>query len=481
MRSINIRVLVLFALLVIPAISLSQTTDADAATQPQKSIIISADWNRFRAPDSLNYLEFSAAVGRTGLDYVQTEDGYSTEFMVEAQLVQADTIVARKVWRNKNTVDSLGAINEGQQLYVANDFYIEPGEYELSLKLYDVTDSTHAAVARMPLNTKSFNDSPAISDVQAASQIVPASTDDRFVKNGFQVLPNPAGIFGIGLPILYTYTELYNLVEGTSEEGEKYTVQYRIFDQDGNLAKEYPSKTRQKPGGSAVDVNNLNVVTLSSGAYTLHIQLVDHETDSTASTQRRFFVYREADYSEENLAKQQMRMQDNGIGSAGLDADRYDVMSEEALDEEFESARYIADKSDQRTWKDLDLEGKRNYIQEFWAEHDETPGTPRNEFKQAYLGRVQLANTLYRGTFRDGWKTDRGRILLVYGKPDEIERFPQSGENREYSVWHYYAIQGGVHFIFVDKRALGDQELVHSTARGELYDPDWTRWIDPNN
>ena len=87
---------------------------------------------------------------------------------------------------------------------------------------------------------------------------------------------------------------------------------------------------------------------------------------------------------------------------------------------------------------------------------------------------------MYRGTFVDGWKTDRGRILLVYSKPDEIERFPSSSDSREYHIWHYYSLQGGIYFIFADKRNMGDLELVHSNARGELYDPDWRRWITPD-
>ena len=94
---------------------------------------------------------------------------------------------------------------------------------------------------------------------------------------------------------------------------------------------------------------------------------------------------------------------------------------------------------------------------------------------------MQHANQQYKGNFREGWRTDRGRVLLIYGRPDEIERFPFSNQNRSYEVWHFYQVQGGVDFIFVDKREMGDYELVHSTARGELYDPEWTRWIDPNS
>jgi len=226
-------------------------------------------------------------------------------------------------------------------------------------------------------------------------------------------------------------------------------------------------------------VNNLNVVTMVSGAYDLVVTVVDLENEATAENKRRFYVYREGDFAEGGAVFQKVEVP-AGQGSPGIDASRYDTMMEEELDLEFDWAKYIAEREERRTWNRLNLEGKREYIKEFWAKRDETLGTPANEFKQDYFSKVQLANTMYRGTFRDGWTTDRGRILLVYGKPDEIERFPESSDYKEHHIWYYYDIQGGVEFYFVDKRGLHDLELVHSTARGELYDIDWQRWIDPN-
>jgi hypothetical protein len=74
---------------------------------------------------------------------------------------------------------------------------------------------------------------------------------------------------------------------------------------------------------------------------------------------------------------------------------------------------------------------------------------------------------------------NRGRVLLLYGEPEEIERFPSSNEARAYLIWHFFEIEGGVEFVFVDLKNSGDMELVHSTARNELQDPAWQRWLNP--
>ena len=45
-----------------------------------------------------------------------------------------------------------------------------------------------------------------------------------------------------------------------------------------------------------------------------------------------------------------------------------------------------------------------------------------------------------------GWKTDRGRVYVLYGEPSEIEKFPNQMDQKPYEIWHYNDIEGGVYF-----------------------------------
>ncbi len=76
---------------------------------------------------------------------------------------------------------------------------------------------------------------------------------------------------------------------------------------------------------------------------------------------------------------------------------------------------------------------------------------------------------------REGYRADRGRVHIVYGPPDDIERHPNETDSRPYEIWSYNNIQGGVIFVFVQKNSGGDYELVHSTHRNELRDDNWDR------
>jgi GWxTD domain-containing protein len=89
----------------------------------------------------------------------------------------------------------------------------------------------------------------------------------------------------------------------------------------------------------------------------------------------------------------------------------------------------------------------------FWAKHDPDPKTPRNELMEEYYARVAYADKNF-GNYREGWKTDRGRVLIQFGPPQNVERHPFDAESKPYEVWYYY--EQNRQFVFVDDSGFGD-------------------------
>ena len=90
----------------------------------------------------------------------------------------------------------------------------------------------------------------------------------------------------------------------------------------------------------------------------------------------------------------------------------------------------------------------------FWEQRDPTPGDGLNEYKEEFLRRVQVANDRF-SVVRKGWRSDRGRIYILYGEPDQIDH---ERTNRATEIWHYDQL--GRRFVFVDRGGYGDYELV---------------------
>ena len=108
------------------------------------------------------------------------------------------------------------------------------------------------------------------------------------------------------------------------------------------------------------------------------------------------------------------------------------------------------------------LEERKEAWDRFWEARDPDPATLQNEALMEFFRRVRHANE-YFSDFDDGWKSDRGRVYIVYGPPDEIENRPMSVNSAPYEVWYYY--DSGRVFVFVDRMGFGRYELVGPMAR----------------
>ncbi len=85
--------------------------------------------------------------------------------------------------------------------------------------------------------------------------------------------------------------------------------------------------------------------------------------------------------------------------------------------------RYIITNQERQTFDALKTDDEReSFIEQFWLRRDPTPQTAGNEFRNAYYERIAYANQYYATVKSAGWESGRGRIYILYGKPDGIER-----------------------------------------------------------
>ncbi|MCI0656462.1 MAG: GWxTD domain-containing protein [Acidobacteria bacterium] len=86
--------------------------------------------------------------------------------------------------------------------------------------------------------------------------------------------------------------------------------------------------------------------------------------------------------------------------------------------------RYALTDAETKTYRSLSQTLERAaFIARFWASRDPDPRTPRNEAEEVFWQRVFAANELFKATTLAGWRTDRGRIYIILGPPDEISSY----------------------------------------------------------
>jgi GWxTD domain-containing protein len=121
------------------------------------------------------------------------------------------------------------------------------------------------------------------------------------------------------------------------------------------------------------------------------------------------------------------------------------------------------------------LEAKRRFLTNFWQKRDPTPGTARNERREAFYEAIAYANREYKEGGRKavaGWRSDRGRVFAKNGAPDDVFRRRNEGRAPPYEVWRYTSGKGS-YYIFADRTGFGAYQLIFSNDLRESGIPSW--------
>ena len=104
----------------------------------------------------------------------------------------------------------------------------------------------------------------------------------------------------------------------------------------------------------------------------------------------------------------------------------------------------------------------------FWKNLDPNPADEYNPVFNEYFSRVAYANDNFSTYSLEGWRSDRGMVLIILGAPDNIDRHPFEYYSKPYEVWQYYNLNR--QFMFIDYTGFGDYRLSPDTPLyGDLY------------
>jgi len=154
-----------------------------------------------------------------------------------------------------------------------------------------------------------------------------------------------------------------------------------------------------------------------------------------------------------------------------------------------EDVRWIITDEERKTFNSLKTDEEREqFIEQFWLRRDPDPDTDSNEYKEEYFQRIAYSNEHFTSGI-PGWKTDRGRIYVMFGKPDQKESHPSGGgydrptwegggrtTTYPFEIWWYRYIEGvgsDVEIEFVDPTGTGEYRIARSPDEKDalLYVP----------
>ena len=441
-----------------------------AVTTSFAELPVKVDFAVFNFNDSLNLLEVYYSFPDNCLEYKQTDKFKKSVIGFAIGVMKDTSIIDSTQWiqevniplKNKDYVSDLVGIKT---------LLIPKQKLKIKFVALDM-------ITRQNSFRRTFNISPkffpskeiSISDIQIASMIehkdkASQKWNKAFLKNSLYVVPDPGRSIIGSSPKIFSYFEIYN--------AKKYAPQGLLIKYTINNAaqKEVFSISRKKKSFSdaMVEYISIPVDALPTGVYYFVVTVKPKNDNDKAkiisSTKKIYMVNYEV--PPENIAE--------FYENKSFEQSEFATLTPEKVKTFYDKIKFLATDYEKEVWGKCETVGaKRRFLFTFWSARNSDTTLPYNKALEEFRERIRYTNKHFKyGLMKEGWRTPRGRVYIKYGPPTRIERFVQEGEKPAYEKWFYDEYEGGVMFVFIDFRANGYYQLVHSSAQGEMYNDNW--------
>lgn len=420
------------------------------------------------------YVQFPYSVGRNQFEFAHVAGSDKLKATIYAELILSDTLgnhLDSASTYYYSFAESRDETTSGEiKLVNVLSLMIEPGKYKALLTVIDVTSKNKGSfiydrieIDRPFANRLSLSNLELAYDIKIVDESLENSTSP-LIKNGYKVIPSPMGLFSEADSNLFIYTELYNL-DYDPDVSDSFTLAFSIYNTAGTLVQDYGVQTIKKPGTTSIITNGIDFSGWTTGRYKVKLMATDKTSGQTAQMSRQFVIFSKSEQLSDFVATTIISPLDTA-----------------SLETKTNWIHFLVDPADWIMFKTLNKTGKAEFITQYFRDQDPTPGDKKNEYLEDILYRFNFANKHFSSLpeINDGWRSDRGRVLLQYGQSDKVDdEFLPSG-SVPLQIWRYYFLEEGVYFVFQDLDEFGNYRLVHSNKQGERFDNDWEYWIKNN-
>jgi GWxTD domain-containing protein len=341
-------------------------------------------------------------------------------------------------------------------------FAAKAGRYAVQVT---VTDSATGRVSRTETATMAFAGPPGGSDLLLGSDVRQSSGPSDTAARSSEIRLGSLFLVTSGLPVLTpSSSKLAYYLELYPAHAESVTVGIRVLTDSGKQIAPPASVPLAIAAGGGVASGMIDLAGLPPGRYQAEVKVSGPDSLTRVS---RFGMT-----GFESVAE----------AAAVVDAGEWPgTLSEAQLDSAYEPLVYLMSAEEQGVYSGLTLDGKRKWMRQFWARRDPSPGTTRNEERDRFYAAIGEANRRFReggASQVPGWRTDRGRVFVKYGVPDETLERRQAGSTNPYDVWKFTRTRA-LKFVFMDLTGFGNYVLIFTNDQHESGRPNWQDLLGP--
>ncbi len=425
------------------------------------------DTKEFYAPNVGNYLEIYLQFVGPSVKYASSNDGLQARVSLSFEVLKNDSVIKADAYILESPIIKDSIIND---FYEVKRFVLEPGDYDLRIELTDLNNTKSKTGGKQRIKIEDFTTQPSVSDIEVAEYAYESDLENNFVKSGYHIIPLIANFYPSDLTKIPSYFEIYNSDKiGDSIVG---IIQKIINDETDIELEDFATFTRAKPAPVIPFFKKTDISKLPTGNYRIEVILTDRKLNPIAKNSYSFQRSNdlEIEFNPETIV---------------FDPAFQNTITEDSVFYYLESLIPIAKPAEIKniisTFKTKDKQKSRKHIQAFWIQ---TSGKDSYNAWIKYKIQVQQAERMFHTNYQQGFETDRGRVYLKYGAPNNIISKETSPSEYPYEIWTYNKIGkfSNRRFIFYNPDLVNNAyRLLHSDMLGELKNPAWQQTLNKRN
>jgi GWxTD domain-containing protein len=337
------------------------------------------------------------------------------------------------------------------------------GIYKFDLTIKDKNQAANPYTVSQEVRIDYHPNIVALSDIEFLESYKPVAEETKLSKGGYELIPLVDNYFPDSRNSLKFYSEIYNSSAVLNNEGFIFSYLIETFENHQVLNSFSRMQRMQSKPVNAI-IKEIDLQELPSGNYNLVLE-VRNRNNELLSSREIFFQRNQTSAVSESGEK-------TNVSNTFVAA----YTNKDSLAEYIRSLHPISGTTENsyasNQLEHSDIKMMQQFFYDFWEKRDK-----ENPYKawENYKAEVDKVNAKYSTQNRKGYATDRGRVYLQYGPPNQISENYHEPNSYPYEIWHYYKLgaQTNRKFVFYNPDLVSDFRLIHSDANGEPFDKQW--------
>ncbi|HLP13181.1 MAG TPA: GWxTD domain-containing protein [Flavobacteriales bacterium] len=427
---------------------------------------VSVDIKQFYAPGTGNYIEIVSSIEPMSFNLKTAKDtGIYCRIQQLIILKAGERIVD---YRKKNIKSPYYTDTTVAPFITIERMSAPAGEYTLEYECTDLLNTfAQPLKATFKIKLENREDKNMFSHIELIEKVSSTINAPQFAKSGYEVWPYVSTFYPEYIEKIAFYAELYFEKDAVTNQDKFLLNQYIEYYDNNEKLNDYAKMTKVTAKDVYPIISSFDIKNLATGSYNLVLELRNKQNELVA-TEKIYFQRLNQTEAISDKVLNETTIENTWVA----DIDNIDTLNMMVGCIKPIATNSESDMSDSQL-KSGNVLSKKQFVYLFWKAKE--PSNPELAWLQ-YKAEVKKAQVFFGTRIKRGYETERGRVFLKYGPPNQITDRPNEPSAYPYQIWQYYKVgkfNNKFFLFYMPDLVSNDYDVLNSNVPGEYRNPRW--------